>query len=65
MRGLQQMVRVGDWVALRVRMREGGAKVRLYNVAKDPFQTNDLADDPEQRSRLVEMSAILNARLRP
>ena len=64
-RGLQQMVREGDWVALRVRMREGGAKVRLYNVAKDPFQTNDLADDPEQRSRLAEMSAILDARLRP
>ena len=64
-RGLQQMVRVGDWVALRVRMREGGAKVRLYNVAKDPSQTNDLADDPEQRSRLAEMSAILDARLRP
>lgn len=64
-RGLQQMVRVGDYVALRVRMREGGAKVRLYNVVEDPFQTRDLSDCPEQRSRLDEMTAMLDERLRP
>ncbi len=65
-RGLQQMVRDGDYVALRVRMREGGekAKVRLYNVVEDPFQAHDLADDPTQSSRLAEMTAILDERLR-
>ena len=63
-RGLQQMVRMGDYVALRTRIREGGAKVRLYNVANDPFQSNDLSGAPEQRERLVEMTAILDARLR-
>lgn len=64
-RGLQQMVRVGDYVALRTRLREGGGHVRLYDVVKDPFQANDLAGNPEQRARLVEMTAILDARLRP
>lgn len=62
-RGLQQMVRVGDYVALRVRMREGGAKVRLYNVVADPFQERDLADAPEQRTRLAEMTKMLDDRL--
>ena len=61
-RGLQQMVRVGDYVALRVRMREGGAKVRLYNVVADPFQEHDLADAPEQRTRLAEMTKLLDDR---
>jgi arylsulfatase A-like enzyme len=63
-RGLQQMVRIGDYVALRTRMREGAAKVRLYNVVEDPFQSRDLSGDPEQQDRLSEMTAILDARLR-
>lgn len=63
-RGLQQMARVGDYVALRVRMREGGAKVRLYNVANDPFQAHDLSADPAQSARLAELTAILDARFR-
>ena len=65
-RGLQQMVRKGDYVALRTRMREGGdgAKVRLYNVAEDPFQERDLSGDSAQRVRLAEMSAILDRLLR-
>ena len=65
-RGLQQMVRVGDYVALRTRIREGGegAKVRLYNVVEDPFQERDLSGDPAQQSRLAEMTAILEERFR-
>ena len=65
-RGLQQMVRKGDYVALRTRMREGGdgAKVRLYNVVEDPFQERDLSADPAQRGRLAEMSAMLDKLLR-
>ena len=62
-RGLQQMVRVGDYVAFRVRMREGGARVRLYNVVADPFQEHDLADAPEHRTRLTEMTKMLDDRL--
>lgn len=63
-RGLQQMVRVGDYVALRTRIREGNSKVRLYNVVDDPFQSHDLAAEPSQTGRLTEMSAILADRFR-
>ena len=63
-RGLQQMVRQGDYVALRTRMREGSPKVRLYNVAEDPFQSHDLSDDSDQQSRLAELTAILDERFR-
>ena len=62
-RGLQQMLRVGDYVALRTRIREGGAKTRLYNVVEDPFQTNDLSARPEQKGRLREMERALDDRL--
>ena len=63
-RGLQQMVRVGDYVALRVRMREGGdkAKIQLYNVVEDPFQSHDLAGDPAHRARLEQMAELLDRR---
>ena len=61
-RGLQQMVREGDYVALRTRMRDGGARVRLYNVVEDPFQERDLSGEPEQGERLARLSAILDER---
>ena len=64
-RGLQQMLRVGDYVALRTRIREGGAKTRLYNVVEDPFQENDLSALPEQNERLRGMERALDDRLRP
>ena len=63
-RGLQQMIRVGDYVALRTRIREGGTKTRLYNVVADPFQTRDLAEQAEEKGRLREMERILDSRLR-
>jgi len=63
-RGLQQMVRIGDYVALRTRMRENPARVRLYNVVTDPFQEHDLSGEPEHCSRLVEMTSILNERFK-
>jgi len=64
-RGLQQMVRSGDYVALRTCMRDGGdaAKVRLYNVVNDPFEERNLADDPAEQSRLAELTRILDERL--
>ena len=62
-RGFQQMVRVGDYVALRTRIREGNAKTRLYNVVEDPFQQNDLAGRAEQQDRLRDMARTLDERL--
>ena len=64
-RGLQQMVRVGDYVALRTRMREGPARTRLYNVARDPFEAHDLSRRPEEQTRLRALTAILDERRRP
>jgi len=63
-RGLQQMLRVGDYVAVRTRIREGNAKTRLYNVVEDPFQKNDLSGMPEHKDRLRTMTRTLDERLR-
>ena len=54
----------GDYVALRTRIREGAAKVRLYNVVEDPFQKNDLSGLAEHQERLRDMARILEERLR-
>ncbi len=62
-RGLQQMLRIGDYVAVRTRIREGGAKTRLYNVVEDPFQNNDLSALTEQKERLRGMERALDDRL--
>ena len=62
-RGLQQMLRVGDYVALRTRIREGNAKTRLYNVVEDPFQANDLSGLAEHAERLRAMERTLDDRL--
>ena len=62
-RGLQQMLRVGDYVALRTRIREGNAKTRLYNVVEDPFQKDDLSCFAKQKDRLRDMELTLAERL--
>ena len=62
-RGLQQMLRVGDYVALRTRIREGNAKTRLYNVVKDLFQKDDLSGFAKQKDRLRDMERTLDERL--
>ena len=62
-RGLQQMLRVGDYVALRTRIREGNAKTRLYNVVEDPFQKDDLSGFAKQKDRLRDMERTLDERL--
>ena len=64
-RGLQQMLREGDYVALRTRIREGGSKTRLYNVVEDPFQSHDLSGLAEQKERLAALERVLDDRLRP
>ena len=63
-RGLQQMIRVGRYVALRTRIGEaGGGATRLFDVVADPFEEHDLASMPEHAARLAEMEAALDARL--
>ena len=65
-RGLQQMVRDGDYVALRTRIREGGegARIRLYNVVDDPFQSRDLSGEADQQTRLKALAKILEGRFK-
>ena len=63
-RGLQQMVRSGDFVALRTRMREDGKRTRLYNVVNDPFEERDLSSVPEYADILKRLEAVLDGRFR-
>ena len=65
-RGLQQMVRVGRYVALRTRIGEaGGGRLRLFDVVADPFEERDLASSPAYAARVEEMKALLDSRLKP
>ena len=61
-RGQQQMVREGDFVALRTKMNDGASKVRLYNVTKDPYQEEDLSAKPQYTEKLRHLTKILDAR---
>lgn len=55
--GGQQAVRMGDWKALRQNMQKGNLKLQLFNLAKDPSETTDVA---AQNPAVVErMHAIL------
>ena len=60
-RGQQQMVREGDFVALRTRMGNGSSKVRLYNVVNDPYQKEDLSAKPQYAEKLKHLTEILNS----
>lgn len=58
-------IRVGDWKLVEAggrRNRRGGASVELFNIKKDPGETNNLAEEQPERlkqlqSRLEELRA--------
>ncbi|HET6575880.1 MAG TPA: arylsulfatase [Fimbriiglobus sp.] len=51
--GGQQAVRAGDWKAVRQNLAMGGIKTELYNLAKDPNETTDVAArNPDVLKRL-------------
>ena len=58
------MVRSGDFVALRTRIREDGKRTRLYNVVNDPFEERDLSSVPEYADILKRLEAVLDGRFR-
>ncbi|MEA1952119.1 MAG: DUF4976 domain-containing protein, partial [Planctomycetota bacterium] len=49
--GGQQSIRVGDWKAIRTNMKSGNHKLELYNLAEDPSEQNNVAD---QHANIVE-----------
>lgn len=56
--GGQQIVRVGDWKAVRQNMNRGNLTIELYNLADDPGEQHNVADEhPELVSRLAKMMA--------
>lgn len=46
--GGQQSVRVGDWKAIRQNMRKGNLEIELYDLAKDPGEQNNVAQENPQ-----------------
>jgi arylsulfatase A-like enzyme len=61
----QQMLRIGDYVAVRAAVKTADAPLRLYNVVADPFQEHDLAGDPAQAGRLAAFRRGLTRVRRP
>ncbi len=59
-RGQQQMMREGDFVALRTKMGGAASRVRLYNVTADPFQKKDLSSDPQYAGLLKRLTKALD-----
>ena len=49
---LQRMVRVGDWKLI---VYPKAKVVRLFNLAEDPQEMRDLAEDPHQEQRISDL----------
>lgn len=64
-RGQQQFLRIGDWVGVRTQIKSAADPIRLYNIAKDPHQDHDLADNPEHADMVKRMTDMLLTVRRP
>lgn len=54
--GGQQAVRFGDWKAVRRNLRRGDTALELYDLANDPLESRDLA---QERPRVAARAAAL------
>ncbi|WP_309707159.1 sulfatase-like hydrolase/transferase [Armatimonas sp.] len=57
--GEQQAVRIGDFVGLRVQIKDANTPLKLYNVVADVHQDKDLAGDPKHAALLAKMKALM------
>jgi arylsulfatase A-like enzyme len=64
-RGQQQVLRLGDDVAIRLVIRSADDPLRLYDVVHDPHQDHDLSGDPKYAAILTRARALLPALHRP
>ena len=61
--GGQQAVRLGDWKGIRRDMQQGSLRIELYNLATDPREQSDVADQhPEV---VAQIEAIMEAEHEP
>jgi arylsulfatase len=61
--GGQQAVQAGDWKAVRQELRKGVIKTELYNLARDPNETTDVA--AENPTILKRLETILREQHTP
>jgi arylsulfatase A-like enzyme len=64
-RGVQQMLREGDLVAIRTQVHGPDDPLRLYDVVADPHQDHDLSGDPKYAQTLRRMRDALPGIHRP
>lgn len=54
--GGQQSIRVGDWKAIRTNMNRGNLEVELYDLARDPGESENVAkENPDVVARLTKL----------
>lgn len=64
-RGQQQMLRIGDTVAIRTQITQPSDPLRLYNVRTDPHEDHNLAADPANSAPLAILQGLLLTVRRP
>lgn len=57
--GDQQAVRIGDFVGVRVQIKDADTPLKLYNVVTDPHEDRDLSGDPKHTGLLAKMKALM------
>jgi arylsulfatase A-like enzyme len=58
-KGLQRMLRRGSWKLIEYTVPGQPFRRQLFDLAQDPWETRNLADESQQRRRVEEMSGEL------
>jgi arylsulfatase A-like enzyme len=57
-RNFQRAVRKGDWKLIEYSVKDLKT-IQLFNLNKDPFERDNLAQNPKYLSKLMEMRRLL------